>query len=552
MKNWSLAFRLTVPFWIGIALWGAQLLMGLLSHGFWDVHGLLFLGGAIAVAVWGQVALGRWVAPLSELEKIAEKLSAGHFHDRITGVTDHDTIGRVCWHLNDMLDQLEVYFREHATTSNYQENKHFRTPQIVGLHGDFRFGLERHRVMFTNLRQIVAEVRSTANKVALEADNLNRSRTDLSELIAQQAAVSEETSHAITSVAQNTKTVDGHVHVLDQQVVVVRNQSNDLATAVSQTSSSIAELAASIQQVAQHVSHTSQVSEQTAHAANSSEGSVTKMIQGMQAIAATMGETRITIQHLDERSNAIGAIVEVIDEIATQTNLLALNAAIEAARAGEHGRGFAVVADEVRKLAERSSKATGEIAGLIKGIQTEIAQAVDVTQQGSQRVQEGTQLATETGTALRQIKESASQSALMLQESARATQEQALASQSIVQAAEYMGLINEQVTHAIVKMEEISQSVTAATTEQRVGSEQILRATDSLHASSMRATLATDQVSRVTETLLFQAKLLQDSIGFFHAGERSAEVQTLRLSARSIHGTPFQELHDQPVVGTAL
>ena len=543
MKNWSLAFRLTVPFWIGFALWGSHLLMGLASHGFRDAHGLFFLGGALAVAVWGQVALGRWVAPLSELETIAAKLSAGHFHDRITGVNDRDVLGRVCWHLNDMLDQLEAYFREQATTSNYQENKHFRTPQVVGLHGDFRHGLERHSAMFTNLRQIVAEVRSTANEVALEADNLNRSRTDLSELIAQQAAISEETSHAIASVTHNTKSVDGHVHGLDQQVIVVENQSSDLAAAVAQTSSSIAELAASIQQVAQNVSHASQVSEQTAHVANSSEGSVAKTIQGMQAIADTVGETRLAIQHLNERSKAIGAIVEVIDEIAAQTNLLALNAAIEAARAGEHGRGFAVVADEVRKLAERSSKATGEIAELIKGIQTEIAQAVDVTQQGSLRVQEGTQLVTETGSVLQRIKESASRSAALLQESAMATKEQALASQAIVEAAEQMGLINEQVTQAIAKMEEISQSVTTATTEQRIGSEQILRATESLHASSQRATLATDQVSRVTEALMYQAKLLQDSIGFFYAGERAADARTLRLAAAS--GPPEQHAWSQ-------
>ena len=532
MTNWFLAFRLALPFWIGVALGLAHFLVGLSAHGFRVLDGL-FLVGALALATWGQVALGRWVSPFPKLESITERLSAGQFHDRVTGVNDRDALGRVCWHLNDMLDQLEAYFREHATTSNYQESNAFRTPQVVGLHGDFRSGLERHGVMFANLRQVVGEVRSTASEVSVEADNLDRSRTDLSELIAQQAATSEETFHAIANVAQNTKSVDEHVHVLDQQVGVVNRQSGDLADAVSQTSSSIAELAASIQQVAQNVNHASQVSEETARAANSSEGSVIQTIEGMRAIADAVEGTRTAIQNLDERSNAIGAIVEVIDEIAAQTNLLALNAAIEAARAGEHGRGFAVVADEVRKLAERSSKATGEIAELIKGIQTEIAQAVNVTQQGSQRVQEGTQLATETGAALRRIRESAGQSSALLQESALATQEQAQASQAIVRAAENMGLIHEQVTQAIAKMQEISQSVTGATTQQRIGSEQILRATESLHAGSQRATLATDQVSRVTEALMTQAKLLQGSIGFFHAGERAAETQTLRLPAAS-------------------
>ena len=149
-----------------------------------------------------------------------------------------------------------------------------------------------------------------------------------------------------------------------------------------------------------------------------------------------MEESTEVVQHLSTSSEQIGDIVRVIDEIADQTNLLALNAAIEAARAGEQGKGFAVVADEVRKLAERTSVATQEISEKIKRVQVDTSNAVKAMNTGTSRVKEGISLAREAGDALDEVVESAASGAGMVVQIAAAVEEQSATSATISQSIE--------------------------------------------------------------------------------------------------------------------
>jgi methyl-accepting chemotaxis protein len=160
----------------------------------------------------------------------------------------------------------------------------------------------------------------------------------------------------------------------------------------------------------------------------------------MEKIAAVVNESATAIKELGRSSEKIGEIIGVIDDIADQTNLLALNAAIEAARAGEQGRGFAVVADEVRKLAERTTTATKEIASMIKGIQSETGNAVGSMEKGTKEVEDGKLLADKAGDALREILDGNQKLTDMIQQIATAATEQSSAAEEISKNVEQVSV----------------------------------------------------------------------------------------------------------------
>jgi methyl-accepting chemotaxis protein len=245
---------------------------------------------------------------------------------------------------------------------------------------------------------------------------------------------------------------DGFVEQIKQTLIRVSESSAAVASASTQISSSSEVLAASAQeQSAQAGEVAAAVEEMTktlgettknvrtvadgAHEAKESARKggevVGQTISGMKRIAVVVNQSAEQVKILGESSDKIGEIIGVIDEIADQTNLLALNAAIEAARAGEQGRGFAVVADEVRKLAERTSKATKEIAAMIRQIQTDTKQAVSSMEKGTHEVSSGIELVEQAGVMLNAIVGNAQSVADMVGQIATASEEQSSASEQI-------------------------------------------------------------------------------------------------------------------------
>ncbi|MGA9292395.1 MAG: methyl-accepting chemotaxis protein [Ignavibacteriaceae bacterium] len=190
---------------------------------------------------------------------------------------------------------------------------------------------------------------------------------------------------------------------------------------------------------------------------------VNETVDGMNKIAAVVKKSADTVHALGVSSKQIGEIIQVIDEIADQTNLLALNAAIEAARAGEQGRGFAVVADEVRKLAERTTKATKEIASMIKQIQKDTDDAVLSMEEGTSEVEKGKKLADHAGISLKQIIDGADKVVDIVTQVAAASEEQSSASEQISKSIETISSVSQQSSASLQQIASAAENLSRLT-----------------------------------------------------------------------------------------
>jgi methyl-accepting chemotaxis protein len=213
---------------------------------------------------------------------------------------------------------------------------------------------------------------------------------------------------------------------------------------ITNTSSAVEQLTVSMKQVSNNAEASAEAARRALDAAEQGNRSVRDTLEGMQRIRSSVQATAKRIKALGDRSLEISEIVNVINDITEQTNLLALNAAIEAARAGEAGRGFAVVADEVRKLAEHSRAATKDIAALIKAIQAETNDAVIVMEEGTKEVEIGAKLADQAGRALDAISTVVRQSAELVQEISLASKQQVRGTEGVANAMQIISNITRQ------------------------------------------------------------------------------------------------------------
>ena len=285
------------------------------------------------------------------------------------------------------------------------------------------------RIADGDLTSEPVEVRS-ADEVGQLAQSVNVMQRRLRELI---TAVSQNAERISTASEQLSATAAHQAQNADAE----RDQTRQVATAMQ-------EMSATVLQVSDNSAKASEASTKALETARHGGSTIQDTLGKMRAIADSTATTSDRIQKLGASSQQIGEIIGVIDEIADQTNLLALNAAIEAARAGEQGRGFAVVADEVRKLAERTSKATREISQTIKSIQSETKLAVQAMQSGTLLVQSGVTSATQAGDSLQEIIKTSEQVGEMVIFIAQAATEQASAGEEINQSITAIAKITEE------------------------------------------------------------------------------------------------------------
>ena len=287
------------------------------------------------------------------------------------------------------------------------------------------------RGITTGIAALVSSAKAIAAGDLTAADLPVRSHDELGELTTAINQMKVDLRNMIGAVAVTAERVAS----ASEEISASANQQASGAETQKEESTHVAaamqEMASTVLQVSENSSKAAQSARQAAERARQGGRIVEDSVSKMNAIAGSVSHTARQVEELGRSSDQIGEIVSVIDEIADQTNLLALNAAIEAARAGEQGRGFAVVADEVRKLAERTSKATKEISAMIKSIQTETRNAVDAMQEGTRQVQSGVETTSEAGRSLDDIIRTAEQVGDMIAQIATAVTQQSSATEEV-------------------------------------------------------------------------------------------------------------------------
>jgi methyl-accepting chemotaxis protein len=297
------------------------------------------------------------------------------------------------------------------------------------------------------------------------ADNTNAMIVRIRELLAKVSEAVSATASASNEISSSTEEMAAGAQEQTQQTT-------DVAGAVEEMSKTIIE-------TTRNATMASEIAMQSGENAREGGRVVEETMARMKKIAEVVKESAETVSALGKSSDQIGEIIQVIDDIADQTNLLALNAAIEAARAGEQGRGFAVVADEVRKLAERTTKATKEIATMIKQIQKDTSGAVTSMSHGTEEVEKGRELAEKSSRSLKDI---------------------ISGSQKVV---------------------DVITQVAAASEEQATASEQISKNIEAISNVTQESAAGTQQIARAAEDLSHLTSNLQELLGQFSLGADS-------------------------------
>lgn len=359
-------------------------------------------------------------------------------------------------------------------------------------------------ILAQSYTKMVAKIRLLIGQVSESAGLVEKTGQKLIDVAFATTSSAKQVAQAMGDMAADNndenETVKETVSVtkqLELAIEQIARGAQEQAANVSDSTNLVANMARGMGEVSESTQAVEKAAKETSQAAKEGGKAVTETIEGMKNIREAVYQSAREIGEMGTHSQQIGDIVQVIDDIAAQTNLLALNAAIEAARAGEQGKGFAVVADEVRKLAERSSGATKEIAQLVGNIQDITKRAVAAMEQGTREVETGTSLADNAGEALQKI-----------QSTTDKVNEQIVAIDQVMQRIH--GYSSE-VVDSVSNIAAITEENSASTEEMAAGSAQVTRSILNIagHVESSAATSA--QISSAAESMYASAQEITGS-----------------------------------------
>jgi methyl-accepting chemotaxis protein len=369
---------------------------------------------------------------------------------------------------------------------------------VVGVLVALGLGLIIARIITRPVRELASVVETIANG-DLTRQVEQHSKDEVGALSASFKKMVQNLRDTIVQVSEASAAVASASTEISSSTEQMAAGSQEQTSQAAEVASAVEEMTKTIVENSKNASNTAETAKAAKTSAEDGGRVVEETIVGMKRIAEVVNKSAETVKALGKSSDQIGEIIGVIDDIADQTNLLALNAAIEAARAGEQGRGFAVVADEVRKLAERTTKATKEIAGMIKTIQGDTSGAVTSMEEGTKEVDSGIKLADRAGASLKEIVDLIQKLTDMVTQIASASEQQSSASEQISKNVE---------------------AISTVTGETAAGTNQIARAAEDLNRLTERLQQSLSRFKVEASGSSFAPAHIPRGAGEEHGGKR--------------------------------
>ena len=484
---------------------------------------LTILGGVVIVALSGLlmalISTRSITRPVKELLTVAEEVAAG----RVLGIqaipAGEDEIGQLGAAFQNIVGYIQSVTE---TAGTIAEGDLSRNVDLQSDQDDLGIAFNR---MLDGLKSLVGEVTANTLQLTRTADEVATATGQAAEATNQVATTIQQVANGTQSQTEAVTRTMASVDMMTKSIDGVARGAQEQAQEITRASESAAEISTVITRTATDAMEGVEIAEMAAGIARDGTETVEKTIKGMETIREKVNLSADKVKNMGESSEKIGEIVATIDDIASQTNLLALNAAIEAARAGEHGKGFAVVADEVRKLAERSTLATQEIGSLILEVQDTITESITAMRESTEEVDIGTKRAGEAGAALVKIREAAEKVAEQVREISGTAKNVVKSSENLGAAMQSVSAIVEENTAATEEMSGGSSQVSDAMETIASISEENSAAVEEVSAGTEEMSAQVEEVTAAAQSLAEMAEILQEAVSRFRLNneEEAAE-----------------------------
>lgn len=449
--------------------------------------------------------------PVSLINKAIERITMGELSTDVPDLGENE-IGSIAKGIAFLSERLSTTLAKlHATAVNVS----MAIRQVDVTYNNVINSTSRQSNAVKEIIKSIHGANKAQSEIYDSADKLAGLSTDnISSLIELKATAEEIDSHT-QRLFKATEDAYSVVAQMTHTAKAISRSSGEALSAVENTSASVEEITASVREVEEHARESSRMAEKVSESTSDTGMlAIVDAVEGMDHILSEVRKSSEIVQRLGSRSSDIEKVLSVIKDVTEQTNLLSLNAAILAAQAGEYGKSFSVVADEIRALSERTASSTREIGGIVKTIQKDIKDAVNSIESANVKVEEGNSMVLKVGNALKDILTSAQYSTEMTKAIERATEEQSLGLRQITSAIDDI----RKMMHSIAKstseqdnalsyllegvgeVKEVADLSKRGTEEQAIGTRGI----------SKNLELANDRITSINQAALNQKKLNED------------------------------------------